>query len=269
MRQPLVSVVMCVWNEEKYLADSIGSILNQTFTDYEFVIINDGSTDKTQNILETFAQKDSRIRLLINQVNKGTAISLNNCIETAKGKYIARMDSGDISQPTRLERQVKYLEENGNVSILGTCGYWIDENKQIIAEWQVAIKINALILYKGAPTIDPSLMINKKVFENLGFYETRHTPYDFEFLARALKNHFHVHNLQECLINTMRRDEGLQYRKIRRSRVGVLRTKCRYLPYFLSYKTLFHTLKSLAGCLLPTSIMKKLADRWIMQNTTS
>jgi glycosyltransferase involved in cell wall biosynthesis len=266
MTRPLVSVVMSVWNEEKYLADSIGSILAQTYTDYDFVIVNDGSTDKTQEILETFAQKDSRIRLVINEVNMGTAVSLNRGIESARGKYIARMDSGDICQPARLEKQVGYLKMKKNVSILGTCGYWMDEKEQVIAEWRVPKTVNAVALYKGAPTIDPSLMINKEIFDTLGLYETKRIPYDYEFLARALRNNFRIENLQEYLICTMRRQDGQLYKRIRRSRAGVLCIKYRYLIYFFNFQTLFYTIKSLTGCLLPTFIIRKLADRWIMRN---
>lgn len=266
MTQPFVSVVMSVWNEEKYLADSIESILAQTFTDYEFVIVNDGSSDSTQDILETYAQKDSRIRLLVNMINRGIAVSLNKGIESARGKYIARMDSGDICQPARLEKQVDYFEKKKNVSILGTCGYWIDENKQVISEWRVPKTVNTVALYKGAPTIDPSLMINREIFSKLGLYETRRIPYDYEFLARALKSDYSIENIQEYLICTMQRQDSLQYKQIRRSRAGVLSIKYRYLRYFLSFITLFYTLKSLGGCLLPTPIMKMLADRWIMRN---
>ena len=269
MKQPLVSVVMSVWNEEKYLTASIESILNQTFTDYEFVIINDGSTDRTQEILEIFVHKDTRIKLILNAMNVGCAASLNKGIEIARGKYIARMDSGDISNPTRFEKQVNYLEGEKNVSALGTCGYWIDEHKQVIATWNVVPTINSTILYKGAPTIDPSLMITKELFNTIGFYKTKYNAYDFEFLARALKNHITIANLQDYLFSTMRRRGGLQYRSIRRERAGVLRTKFSYLPYFLSCKSMFYTLKSLVGCCLPTSVMEKLADRWIMQSAVS
>jgi len=257
---------MSVWNEEKYLTASIESILNQTFTNYEFVIVNDGSTDKTQDILETFAKKDTRIKLILNTINVGCARSLNKGIEVARGNYVAKMDSGDISHPARLEKQVKYLEGEKNVSVLGTCGYWIDEHKQVIATWNVAPTINSTILYKGAPTIDPSLMIAKELFNTIGFYKTKYNAYDFEFLARALKNHITIANLQDYLFSTMRRRGGLQYRSIRRERAGVLRTKFSYLPYFLSCKSMFYTLKSLVGCCLPTSVMEKLADRWIMQS---
>lgn len=122
MNNPLVSVIMSVYNSEKYLAEAIESILNQTYTNFEFIIINDGSTDKSLAIIEKYKIQDERI-VLISRENKGLPYSLNEGIEKAKGKYIARMDADDISLPTRFEEQVKFMEENSKISI---CGTWAE-----------------------------------------------------------------------------------------------------------------------------------------------
>ena len=96
MNNPLVSVVMSVYNSEKYLKEAIESILNQTYTNFEFIIVNDGSTDSSLDIIQEYMKKDERI-VLISRDNKGLPYSLNEGIEKAKGKYIARMDADDIS----------------------------------------------------------------------------------------------------------------------------------------------------------------------------
>lgn len=119
-----VSVVMSVYNGEKYLREAIDSVLNQTFKDFEFIIINDGSTDETQEILESY--NDSRI-ILIHQKNMGLTKSLNKGIALAKGEYIARQDADDISMPERLEKQIEFLKHHKSIILLGTAAQIIDE----------------------------------------------------------------------------------------------------------------------------------------------
>lgn len=114
----MVSVVMPVYNGSKYLKEAIDSILNQTFTDFEFIIINDGSTDNSEDIILSY--NDQRIRYLKNEQNSGICITLNKGLDNALGKYIARMDCDDISFPERLAKQVVYLESHHDVGALGT-----------------------------------------------------------------------------------------------------------------------------------------------------
>ena len=121
---PRISIVMSVYNGEKYLREAVNSILNQTFKDFEFIIINDGSTDGTREILESY--NDPRI-ILIHKGNMGLTQSLNKGIALAKGKYIARQDADDISLPERLEKQIEFLERNEKVALLGTAIEIIDE----------------------------------------------------------------------------------------------------------------------------------------------
>ena len=130
---PQVSVVMPVYNAERYLREAVESILNQTFTDFEFIIIDDGSTDGSLKILREYADNDPRIRL-ISRENRGTAGTLNEGIELAKGPLIARMDADDISLPERLERQIPHINTHPEMAALGTfarqilpCGGVLDD----------------------------------------------------------------------------------------------------------------------------------------------
>lgn len=109
---------MSVYNGERFLAEAVDSILGQTFTDFEFIIIDDGSTDKTTSILAEYAKRDPRVRV-ISQENKGRTASLNIGIGLAKGKYIARMDPDDISLPDRLQQQAHFMELRPGVGLLG------------------------------------------------------------------------------------------------------------------------------------------------------
>ena len=120
----LISVVMPVYNGEKYLKDAIDSILNQTHTDFEFIIVNDGSTDNTANIIDSYV--DSRI-IHVRQENRGLPKALNVGASISKGEYIARMDADDISLPNRLKSQYLFFKSNSDISVLAGSFSYIDE----------------------------------------------------------------------------------------------------------------------------------------------
>lgn len=115
---PKVSVLMPVFNAEKYLREAIDGILNQTFTDFEFLILNDGSLDGSEEIILSY--EDKRIKYIKYQLNRGLVAVLNEGIDCAAGEYIARMDADDISLPERLDIQVKFMEENRDIGASGT-----------------------------------------------------------------------------------------------------------------------------------------------------
>ncbi len=117
---PQVSVLMSVFNGERYLPEAINSILAQTFRDFELIVVDDGSTDSTADILREYAQGDSRLRLLRHEVNQGQAAALNWALGDARGSFIATMDADDISAPHRLERQVEFLRSHPDIGAVGT-----------------------------------------------------------------------------------------------------------------------------------------------------
>ncbi len=130
MDNPKVTVLMPVYNGEKYLRDAVLSILNQTFMDFEFLVINDGSTDKSLDLLKSF--HDPRIRLVNNEINLRLPATLNKGLRLARGTYIARMDCDDISLPERLARQVEYLDANPDVGLCSTDIYSMNVHGQVI-----------------------------------------------------------------------------------------------------------------------------------------
>ena len=115
----ILSVIMPVFNGERYLTDSINSILNQSFKNFEFIIINDCSTDKTNDILNEYKSLDSRVLVINNIKNKGIAYSLNEAIKISKSDLIVRMDADDISLPNRLKKQLDYMNQNPDIAISG------------------------------------------------------------------------------------------------------------------------------------------------------
>ena len=119
-KKPLVSVVMPVYNPGKYLVDAIDSILSQTFSNFEFIIVDDASTDGSWKIIKSFAKKDSRIIAFKNKINLGVSLTSNIAISQARGKYIARMDSDDVSTLDRLQKQVDFLKQHPDTCLLYT-----------------------------------------------------------------------------------------------------------------------------------------------------
>ena len=132
MKNPKVSVIMSVYNSDKFLSESIESILNQTFRDFEFIIINDCSTDKSLDIIKKYSKNDNRIVLIENENNIGLTKSLNKGVKIAKGNYIARIDADDTALNNRFEVQYNFLEKNKNIFLVGGGTYEIDYKGKII-----------------------------------------------------------------------------------------------------------------------------------------
>ena len=192
----LISVLMPVYNtKEEYLRASIESILNQTFTDFEFIIVNDGSTNNAEEVILSY--KDNRIKY-VKQENQGIVGALNNAWSKASGKYIARMDSDDIAYPERFAKQVNFLEENPEYSLVGSWAKIIPSNNVI----KLPQDIKVMDLLADCMFIHPSIMFNKADFEKFKLqYETGFEyAEDYCLYANAVK-HLKMTNLQEVLLD--------------------------------------------------------------------
>lgn len=141
----LVTIAIPVYNGESYLRDAIQSVVNQTFQDWELYLINDGSTDNSLAIMQEYALNDIRIKVIDDGQNKGLVTRLNQSIETAIGKYYARMDADDIMYVTRIEEQVRFLESHPDVDVLGTSIMIIDNENNIVGSNMHDGKVNAFI----------------------------------------------------------------------------------------------------------------------------
>lgn len=158
---PNISVVLPVHNAEKYIKDAVQSILNQTFTDFELIIINDASTDNTRQILESF--QDKRIRLINNAENLKVVECLNLGMSLAKGKFVARMDADDISLPHRFERQVAYLTQHPDVDICSSYVQVFGSRNYILRPYEKHEDIKAGLLFLNV-LIHPSVMFRRERF---------------------------------------------------------------------------------------------------------
>ena len=199
---PRVSVLMPAYNVEKYIGEAIESILNQTFTDFEFIIINDGSTDNTAKIIREYTQKDKRIRFINHKKNKGLIAVLNEGLDLCRGEYIARMDSDDISLPERLAKQIKYMDNHPECGVVGAWikkfGYKVRSND--IFKYPPIMKPLDFVL-RGNQVAHPCTMIRNSVLKtyNIKYKSQYKYAEDYAFWGEIVM-FTEIHNLQEILL---------------------------------------------------------------------
>ncbi|MBX9888400.1 MAG: glycosyltransferase [Flavobacteriaceae bacterium] len=197
-KTPLISVVLPVYHCELYIRDAIESVLNQTFVDFELIIIDDCSTDGTLQLCNLFV--DDRIIIIAKDKNSGYTNSLNYGLSIAKGKYIARMDGDDICMPERFKKQVLFLEANPDIVLCGTSYAVIGEKGIcVLPEAHEEIKIKLL---SGNCIVHPSVMFRKDVLlvNNLMYDVLMEPAEDYDLWVR-LSSMGKLHNLQECLLH--------------------------------------------------------------------
>jgi glycosyltransferase involved in cell wall biosynthesis len=197
---PKITVLMPVYNGERHLSEAIDSILVQTYRDYEFLIIDDGSNDQTLEIIKKF--NDSRIRLIQNRSNIGIIKTLNKGIGESRGKYIARMDADDISLPERFRLQIEFLETEPQVALVGGQFSYIDNDGKIFAHEKVPLNNDTLQkqLLKKCCFSHPTVMIKTSVLKEVGGYNIKaHYAEDYELWLRIAEN-YQVANLKESIL---------------------------------------------------------------------
>jgi len=191
---------MSVYNGEKYLREAVDSIINQTFKDFEFIIVDDGSTDSSVKKILSF--DDPRIKLIHNNQNRGISFSLNLGVENAQGKYIARMDSDDICLSTRFEKQIAFLEKNPNIDVVGSCIAFIDAEGNDTGKHYCypsePVQLKWMTLFQ-TPFAHPAIMARKEFFIDSDGYTLNGSGQDFELWNR--RNFYsNYSNLQESLL---------------------------------------------------------------------
>lgn len=167
---PKLSVIMPVYNTEKYLWEAIESILNQSFKDFEFIIVDDFSTDGSYKILQEYEKIDDRIRLFRNEKNMWISFTRNKLIELSKTNFIASQDSDDISELNRLELSFNFLEKNPDFAVVSWNNFIINEDSKIIWYRKYGDNIKNIIL-KKSPISQPSSMFRKDLFLEVWWYD--------------------------------------------------------------------------------------------------
>jgi len=203
---PKISVITSVYNCESFIVDSVNSILAQSFSDFEFIIINDGSTDNTYELLSSI--KDNRIRFVNHKDNKGVMTRSKEAIELARGEYIAIHDGDDISMSNRLASQSAFLDDNKNVFCVGGRAKKISVDGSFIGDWDFPPLLHKdivamLVIYSKCPMINPTTMYRFSDYISLDGYSPNGDikyAHDIDFWCRAILSGKIFANLQEYLI---------------------------------------------------------------------
>ena len=210
---PLLTVFTPTYNLELYIEETIKSVLNQTFTDFEYLIVDDASTDNTIQIIKSI--NDPRIRLIKNKTNQGIAYNRNLAIKEAKGKYLAMIDGDDLALPTRLEKQITFLEKNTNYGILGTGVVNIDKDGR---ELNKAVKysipdeeIPARMLFNNYIATS-SVMIRKSYIKDIKFKKDFIVAEDYEVWIRLIRR-CKIGHIREPLTKYRIHDDSISVKK--------------------------------------------------------
>jgi glycosyltransferase involved in cell wall biosynthesis len=210
----MLSVLMPVFNAEKYLSVAVQSILDQTYRDFDFLIINDGSTDSSLGILEDFASIDKRIRL-VSRPNKGLVNTLNEGLQLIKTPYIARMDADDIAFPHRFERQMDYLHQNPDCLLLGSRVIIIDPEGEDICEMGKFFSHkdldDGLMSKKGQLIYHPSVIFQREPVIRIGGYRNNYPHVEDLDLFLRLSETGKIENLPETLLKYREHTDKIGY----------------------------------------------------------
>ena len=184
---PKISVIMSAYNADKYLGECVESVLSQTFIDFEFIIVNDYSTDKTSEILNFYSDKDSRVKIINNVKNIGLTKSLNKAFKESRGEYVARMDADDICILERFQKQVDFLESNKDYVLVGSWMIIINEEGEEIDHWDSEVdneKIK-IKLIRYNPLFHPSIMMRSNSLNKVeGYNDDWRYAQDYELYFR-------------------------------------------------------------------------------------
>ena len=197
---PLISVIMSVYNSERYLKESTESVLAQSFKDFEFLIVDDCSSDDSYQLLQEFAANDGRIKLFKNDKNLGLTKNLNRMIKLASGKYIARMDSDDICCIERFQKQIALLERDNSIGVCGTFINTMEKNRsEQLKEFPVKHEEIIANMFFENPIAHPTVMIRSEILKNIFYNEDFRIMQDYEFWVQ-LSQITKFENIPEALV---------------------------------------------------------------------
>ena len=260
MSRPLVSVIMGVYNQknEKILSDAIASILNQTYTNLEFIIWDDGSDEDAAILLKKLCSSDDRVKIAGREKNRGLAFSLNECIKLAGGEFIARMDSDDISMPKRIEKQVEFLEKHPEYGWCGCGAELFDENGTWGERMMPAVPtIRDYLRY--SPFVHPSVMFRAELFDEQRGYlvadETLRCE-DYEIFMNLTERGIQGANLDEILFCYRETRDSYKKRKVKyRMNEALLRYRNYKKMGILFPFGWVCVLRPVFACLIPSGVL--------------
>lgn len=228
-KQPLVSVIIPVYNAEDYLAEAIESILGQTYKNTEIIIIDDKSTDNSAQIVSRFAQKDERIKFVKNKTNLGIGDNRSKGIDLAKGEYICWQDADDISLPDRIEKQVEILQTNPKVGVVGGwLQFFSKKGDGIVRRYSADDRELRSKIFMYNPVAQPASMFRSECFREVGTYDKAYkVSEDLEILFRVGEK-YEFSNVQGVVIRYRQSDTSLTATKLREMEKTTLKIRQHY-----------------------------------------
>lgn len=214
-KNPLISVLIPAYNAEKYIAEAVESIINQTYKNLEILIINDCSTDNTEKIIRKYMKRDSRIVLINNTKNLRISKTLNKGLKKAKGKYIVRMDSDDWSYPTRIEKQKELMEKNPNI-VLSSGNMEICDNEMTVknkSNLPTSDRDIRKVLLQYNPMVHPAMIYKRETALSIGGYDEEIKSEDYMFTI-DMSSKGDLANLNDILIKYRILDSSLTAEKM-------------------------------------------------------
>lgn len=259
--QPLVSVIMPVYNTGEYLVHALESILHQTYPNVEFIIVDDASTDTSWKILKAYAAKYPSIRIFRNKTNRGISETVKKAISKAKGTYLARMDADDIALPQRLEKQVAYLEKHPETVAVGGQCLLIDKNNTVTGKKTFPQNFEEIYRYsfQFVPVQQPTLMIAKdRLPKDFVYYvDGMNTAEEVELFFKLFQ-YGKVENLGDVVLKYRLHDKNTSFLNIRQTFLLTLISRLK-ATYKYGYKPCFSDavitlLQTIAVLILPRRV---------------
>lgn len=254
---------MAAYNAERYVGKAIESILNQTFVDFEFIIIDDCSTDKTWEIVQKYAKREARIVAAKNEKNLGIAGNRNKLISLARGRYIAWQDVDDISLPKRIEHEYLFMEKNPDVGIVGGFLEIFNENGIVgIRNYKSEDKDLRKTIFRYSPVAQPAAMIRKKCFDEFGLYNSRYFSTEDLDMSFRIGTKYKFANLQEIVIKYRENYNSASLKRLKAAEKSTLKIRLMYSkdPHynsvFIDY--IYNTLHFFSIFIIPSKIKVKL-----------
>ena len=254
---------MPAYNAEKYIAEAIESILNQTFKDFEFIIIDDASTDNTWDIIQEYAQRDKKIVAIKNDTNLGIAGNRNKLVSLARGEYIVWQDADDISLTNRIKHQLELMESN---SELGIVGGWLEffneKGETSIRKYPSEDTKLRKNIFRFSPVAQPGAMIRKKCLDEMGQYDLRYPPAEDLDMSFRIGSKYKFSNLQEIVIRYRESSTSATFTKLKTIELNTLEIRKKFsnhTAYKMSFSDkIYNAIQQISIYIIPPKMKIKL-----------
>lgn len=258
LENPLVSVVMPVYNDQRFLQESLLSIRNQTYKNLEFIIVNDGSSDKSAEIITNNALEDKRI-IAINQNHSGLTKAFNKGISISRGNLIAIQDSDDVSLPERIEKEIEFLSKNEEYGLVGSRWRLIDEHGRALEQMVPFLNSDKQLrnhIFSFNPFCHSSFMLRREVIDKIGDYNENFLyAQDYHFIIRIMR-HFKVYNLDDVLVLKRRHSGAISVKYTKKQFFYIIKAKKFAINYLrLPWIFKLKLLKDIIVYLMPDRVL--------------